>query len=200
MRRCSRGCARATFSPTRSGRFPIRRATAQGTVKQAVLEARERGVLFDIGHGKGSFAFKTARAMLANGFYPDTISSDVHLLCIDGPAFDQVTTMSKFLCMGMPLPDVVAASTVNAAMALRRPELGSLKPGSVGDATADLDQARPVRLCRRRRRASDRRPQDRVRRRRHRRPLVAPEMSGCPSDPRYSDRAINSFMISLVPP
>jgi dihydroorotase len=73
--------------------------------------------------------------MLANGFYPDTISSDVHVLCIDGPAFDQVTTMSKFLCMGMPFPDVVAASTANAAMALRRPELGSLKPGSVGDAT-----------------------------------------------------------------
>jgi dihydroorotase len=115
--------------------FPNTPATAQGTVKRAVLEARERGVLFDIGHGKGSFAFKTARAMLANGFYPDTISSDVHTLCIDGPAFDQVTTMSKFLCMGMPLSDVVAASTVNAAMALRRPELGSLKPGSVGDAT-----------------------------------------------------------------
>src|SRR6202049_5328758 len=91
--------------------------------------------MFDIGHGKGAFAFKTARQMLANGFYPDTISSDVHLLCIDGPAFDQVTTMSKFLCMGMPLPDVCAAQPVNAAMALRRPELGSLKPGSVGDAT-----------------------------------------------------------------
>ena len=73
--------------------------------------------------------------MLANGFYPDTISSDVHALCIDGPAFDQVTTLSKFLCMGMPLTDVIAASTVNAAMALKRPELGSLKPGSVGDAT-----------------------------------------------------------------
>jgi dihydroorotase len=100
-----------------------------------VLEARERGVLFDIGHGKGSFAFKTARAMLANGFYPDTISSDVHILCINGPAFDQVTTMSKFLCMGMPLSEVVKASTVNAATALRRPELGSLKPGCVGDAT-----------------------------------------------------------------
>src|SRR3981189_3255517 len=115
--------------------FPNSPATAQGTVKKVVLEARQRGVLFDIGHGKGSFAFKTARAMLANGFYPDTISSDVHVLCIDGPAFDQVTTMSRFLCMGMPLPDVVAASTVNAAMALRRFELGSLKPGSVGDAT-----------------------------------------------------------------
>ncbi len=115
--------------------FPNAPSTAQGTVKQVVLQARERGVLFDIGHGRGSFAFKTARAMLANGFYPDTISSDVHILCINGPAFDQVTTMSKFLCMGMPFPDVVAASTVNAAMALRRPELGSLKPGSVGDAT-----------------------------------------------------------------
>ncbi len=115
--------------------FPNSPATAQGTVKKVVLEARERGVFFDIGHGKGSFAFKTARAMLANGFYPDTISSDVHILCINGPAFDQVTTMSKFLCMGMSLPDVVAASTANAAMALRRPELGSLKPGSVGDAT-----------------------------------------------------------------
>ncbi len=115
--------------------FPNTPATAQGTVKKVVLEARERGVLFDIGHGKGSFAFKTARAMLANGFSPDTISSDIHQLCIDGPAFDQVTTMSKFLCMGMSLPDVIAASTVNAAMALRRPELGSLKPGCVGDAT-----------------------------------------------------------------
>jgi dihydroorotase len=115
--------------------FPNTPATAQGTVKKAVLDARERGVLFDIGHGKGSFAFKTARAMLANGFYPDTISSDIHQLCIDGPAFDQATTMSKFLCMGMSLSDVIAASTENAAMALRRPELGSLKPGSVGDAT-----------------------------------------------------------------
>ena len=115
--------------------FPNSPATAQGTVKRAVIEARRRGVLFDIGHGKGSFAFKTARAMLANGFLPDTISSDVHALCIKGPAFDQVTTMSKFLCLGMPLTEVIAASTVNAAFALKRPELGSLKPGSVGDAT-----------------------------------------------------------------
>ena len=115
--------------------FPNSPATAQGTVKRAVIEARRRGVLFDIGHGKGSFAFKTARAMLANGFMPDTISSDVHALCINGPAFDQVTTMSKFLCLGMPLVDVIGAATVNAAFALQRPELGSFKPGSVGDAT-----------------------------------------------------------------
>src|SRR5215813_3683735 len=115
--------------------FPNVPVDPQGKVKEAVLQARARGVRFDIGHGKGSFAFKTARGMLANGFYPDTISSDVHALCIDGPAFDQVTTLSKFLCLGVPLPEVIRQSTVNAAMALRRPELGSLKPGSVGDAT-----------------------------------------------------------------
>jgi dihydroorotase len=115
--------------------FPNAPCTAQGTVKPAVLAARKRGVLFDIGHGAGSFSFKTARAMLANGFYPDTISSDVHVLCIDGPAFDQVTTMSKFLCMGMPLAEVIKESTLNCAHALQRPELGTLKAGAVGDAT-----------------------------------------------------------------
>jgi dihydroorotase len=115
--------------------FPNTPCNAQGKVKTEVLAARERGVIFDIGHGKGSFAFKTARAMLANGFKPDVISSDVHTLCIEGPAFDQVTTMSKFLCLGMSLPDVIAASTVNAAHAMKRPELGTFKPGSAGDAT-----------------------------------------------------------------
>jgi len=115
--------------------FPNTPVDSQGKVKDAALRARGRGVVFDVGHGKGSFAFQVARAMLANGFYPDTISSDVHALCIDGPAFDQVTTLSKFLCMGMPLKEVIAATTVNAATALKRPELGSFKPGSVGDAT-----------------------------------------------------------------
>src|SRR5262245_51235534 len=109
--------------------------TPEGKVKRAVLEARQRGVLFDIGHGKGALSFDVTRKMLANGFYPDTISSDIHTLCIDGPTFDQVTTLSKFLCLGMELSEVIRATTANAAQALRRPELGSLKPGSVGDAT-----------------------------------------------------------------
>ncbi|WP_018259902.1 amidohydrolase/deacetylase family metallohydrolase [Methylobacterium sp. WSM2598] len=123
--------------------FPNAPLSGQGRVREAVVAARRRGVLFDIGHGKGSFAFKTARAMLANGFPPDTISSDIHTLCIDGPVFDQTTTLSKFLCLGMSLPDVIAATTVNAATALRRPELGSLRPGSVGDATIlRLDEGR----------------------------------------------------------
>jgi dihydroorotase len=115
--------------------FPNSPVGAQGSIKPAVIEARRRGILFDVGHGMGSFAFSTARAMLAGGFLPDTISSDVHALSIEGPAFDQAVTMSKFLCLGVPLTDVIAASTINAAMALKRPELGSLRPGSAGDAT-----------------------------------------------------------------
>jgi dihydroorotase len=115
--------------------FPNSPVTGQGSVKPAVLEARQRGILFDVGHGMGSFAFKTALAMLDAGFMPDTISSDLHSLNLEGPVFDQATTLTKFLNLGTPLADVVRATTVNAAAAIRRPELGTLRPGSAGDAT-----------------------------------------------------------------
>ena len=115
--------------------FPNAPVDGRGKVKPALVAARQRGVLFDIGHGMGSFSWTTARAMLDEGFPPDTISSDVHALCIDGPAYDQVTTLSKFLALGMSLGDVIAASTVAAARTLNRPDLGTLKPGSVGDAS-----------------------------------------------------------------
>jgi dihydroorotase len=115
--------------------FPNSPVDGKSKVKPALLEARQRGVLFDIGHGMGSFCWNTARAMIDNGFLPDTISSDVHALCIDGPAYDQVTTLSKFLALGISLPEVIAASTVNAARALSRPDLGTFKPGSTGDAS-----------------------------------------------------------------
>ena len=84
---------------------------------------------------KGAFAFHVARAMLAGGFPPDVISSDVHVLCVDGPAFDNLETMSKFLCLGMPVPDIVRAVTATPAGLLGLPELGSLAPGTTGDAT-----------------------------------------------------------------
>ncbi|WP_047462680.1 amidohydrolase/deacetylase family metallohydrolase [Rhizobium rhizogenes] len=115
--------------------FPNAPVDGKGKIKPEVIAARERGVLFDIGHGMGSFSWKTARAMMAEGFLPDTISSDVHALCIEGPAYDQVTTLSKFLALGMPINDVIAASTVNAAKALNRPELGTFKIGAAGDAS-----------------------------------------------------------------
>lgn len=115
--------------------FPNTPIMANGKVLPEVLEARERGVIFDIGHGKGSFSFKVARLMLENNFQPDVISSDVHKLCINGPAFDQLTTLSKFLILGVPFYNVIEQSTVNAAKALNRPELGTFKVGSVGDVT-----------------------------------------------------------------
>ena len=115
--------------------FPNAPVDGRGKVKPALLAARQRGVLFDIGHGMGSFSWKTARTMMDEGFAPDTISSDIHALCINGPTYDQVTTLSKFLALGMRLREVIAASTVNAAAALKRPDLGSLKPDSVGDAS-----------------------------------------------------------------
>jgi dihydroorotase len=114
--------------------FPNTPTTSDKRVRPEVLAARQRGVFFDVGHGMGSFSFKVARIMLENGFYPDTISSDIHAISINGPAFDQVTTLSKFLNLGMPLKEVIRASTQNAALALSRPELGSLRPGAAGDA------------------------------------------------------------------
>src|SRR5262249_28284590 len=95
--------------------FPNAPVQGGGRIREEVLEARRRGVVFDIGHGSGSFGFRTAEAMLAAGFLPDVISSDVHTLSINGPAFDQLVTMSKFLCLGMGLADVVRAGTAAPA-------------------------------------------------------------------------------------
>lgn len=115
--------------------FPNTPVTGDGRPRPAVLAARERGVLFDVGHGMGSFSFEVARAMLAGGFAPDTISSDVHDLNVEGPVFDQATTLSKFLALGMPLGDVVRATTSAPAAAIRRPDLGTFRTGAIGDAT-----------------------------------------------------------------
>jgi dihydroorotase len=115
--------------------FPNAPVRADGRIREEVSEARQRGVIFDIGHGGGSFGFRTAEGMLAAGFLPDVISSDVHALSIKGPAFDQLVTMSKFLCLGMDLTEVIQASTLAPAAALGRADLGRLEIGAVGDAT-----------------------------------------------------------------
>src|SRR5499427_4347643 len=115
--------------------FPNAPVKEDGQIREEVLEARRRGVVFDIGHGSGSFGFRTAEAMLTAGFLPDVISSDVHALSINGPAFDQLVTMSKFLCLGMELVDVISASTAAPAAALGRTDIGRLAIGAVGDAS-----------------------------------------------------------------
>jgi dihydroorotase len=105
------------------------------SVQADVIAARGRGVIFDIGHGKGSFGFATAMAMLKQGFLPDVISSDVHVLSIDGPAFHLLETMSKFLLLGAPLAEIIRAATINPARAVRLADRGTLRPGLLGDAT-----------------------------------------------------------------
>ena len=121
--------------------FPNAPAALDGNVHEEIAAARERGVVFDIGHGGGSFGFRTAEAMLAASFLPDVISSDVHALSINGPAYDQITTMSKLLSLGMPLNDVIRAGTIAAAKAVGRGDIGHLSPGAAGDATViDLEE------------------------------------------------------------
>jgi dihydroorotase len=120
--------------------FPNAPVKPSGKVREEILAARARGVIFDIGHGAGSFGFGTARAMIEAGFLPDAISSDVHITSIDGPAFDLLTTMSKFLCLGVDLSTVIRLSTAGPAAAIRRSDLGTLKIGSPGEATV-LDLA-----------------------------------------------------------
>jgi dihydroorotase len=116
--------------------FPNSPVTKSGRMLPEMVAARERGVIFDVGHGVGSFSFAMARASLEQGYAPDVISSDVHVFSYDGPAFDVAVTMSKYLCLGMPFDDVVRAATAKPAEVMGRPELGSLALGSVGDAVA----------------------------------------------------------------
>ena len=105
-----------------------------GRVLSVVHAARQRGVIFDVGHGSGSFAFETARMALRDGFPPDTISTDLHTHSIKGPAFDLPTTMSKFLALGMPLTEVIAAVTCTPARIIGlKDEIGTLAVGACAD-------------------------------------------------------------------
>ncbi|MEP1775582.1 MAG: amidohydrolase/deacetylase family metallohydrolase [Nitratireductor sp.] len=104
-----------------------------GRLLPALLEARRRGVLFDIGHGMGAFGFSSAEAAIARGFAPDIVSSDIHMLCVDGPAFDLLHTMSKLVTCGVGLSDVIAMATDAPAKAMRRSDLGHLSVGAPAD-------------------------------------------------------------------
>jgi dihydroorotase len=107
---------------------------ARGRVLGEALRARERGVLFDVGHGVGSFDYRVARAAVRQGFAPDTVSSDLHAHNVGGPVYDQATTLSKLLHVGMPLVDVIRASTSTPALAVRRQDgIGSLAIGASAD-------------------------------------------------------------------
>lgn len=96
-------------------------------------EARKRGIIFDVGHGAASFWFRQAIPCMDQGFAPDSISTDLHTGNANGCVLDMLTTMSKFLNMGMSLQDVIARSTVAPATEIGRPELGTLSVGAEAD-------------------------------------------------------------------
>jgi dihydroorotase len=100
---------------------------------QAVVDGRKRGVLFDVGHGGGSFRWRVAVPMIKAGFFPDTISSDLHPQSMNAGLKDMMDLMSKFLAMGMPLDRVVAANTWNAARAIKQDQIGHLSVGAIAD-------------------------------------------------------------------
>lgn len=125
-----------------------------GSVKPAAWRARDEGIVLDVGHGSGSFSFASAEILTAAGIWPDVISSDLHQMSLPGPdripglptdtmtdvagdgsrAFSLLSVMSKFLHLGMPLGDVVAATTARPAAVLGRDsQIGTLRPGSPAD-------------------------------------------------------------------
>ncbi len=109
---------------------------SEGNVLKEAWAAKERGVVFDVGHGKGSFSFETMERAMAQGFFPDTISSDLHVGNVDGPVYDLLTTLSKFLHLGMTLDEVIRLGTEAPAKVIGKSgELGTLKVGAIGDLT-----------------------------------------------------------------
>ena len=109
--------------------FPI--LLADGTLNPILTEARQRGVIFDVGHGAGSFWFRNAVPAVKQGFIPDSMSTDLHMG--DFTVLSMTEVMSKFLAMGVPLEDLIRRSTVNPAREIRRPELGTLSVGREAD-------------------------------------------------------------------
>ncbi len=111
--------------------------TDAGRVVAGAIEGRRRGVLFDVGHGAGSFTWSVAEAALADGFRPDTISSDLHRFNVAGPVHDLATTLSKFMLLGLSLDEVIAMATIAPGRALGPAGLGvgTLATGAIADVT-----------------------------------------------------------------
>ena len=122
-----------TGAPNVAGDFT--NIVQDGRLLPAALAAKQRGVVFDVGHGGGSFDYTVAETAIAQGCPPDTISSDIHVLSGNTPGMPYLTwVMSKFLGLGFPLDQVVTMATVNPAKVINRvPKLGTLQVGAPGD-------------------------------------------------------------------
>ena len=115
------------------GRIPI--VDEQGKVRDFAIKAQNRGIVFDVGHGGGSFLFEQAIPAMKQGFKPNSISTDLHTGSMNGGMKDIINIMSKFINMEMPLKEVIACTTWNPAKIIKRPDLGHLSVGAVADLT-----------------------------------------------------------------
>jgi len=112
-----------------------------GRLNPAMAAGRKRGVLFDVGHGGGSFSWGVAVPAIQEGFLPDTISTDLHIGSMNAGMKDQLNVMSKFLALGLSLEDVIARATWNPARAIRREDLGQLSLGAPADVSVLSQQS-----------------------------------------------------------
>jgi dihydroorotase len=104
-----------------------------GHANPALFEGRERGVIFDVGHGSGSFTWRVAFPIVSEGFLPDSISTDLHSGSFNSSMKDMLNVMSKFLALGLPLDDVIRRSTWNPAREIKQEQLGHLSKGAPAD-------------------------------------------------------------------
>ncbi|HET7221102.1 MAG TPA: amidohydrolase/deacetylase family metallohydrolase [Vicinamibacterales bacterium] len=111
----------------------LRNELVAGKPNPGMIEARTRGVIFDVGHGGGSFVWRVAVPFVKAGFLPDSISTDLHIGSMNAGMKDMLNVMSKFLAMGVPLPRVVAQATWHPAREIKQDGLGHLTPGAVAD-------------------------------------------------------------------
>ncbi len=116
-----------------NGRTPI--VDENGKVRPYIFEAQKKGIVFDVGHGGGSFVFEQAVPALKQGLFPNSISTDLHTGSMNGGMKDILNVMSKFLNLNMALKDVIAATTWNPANYIQRSDLGHLSVGAVADIT-----------------------------------------------------------------
>ncbi len=100
---------------------------------KGMIEGRQRGIIFDVGHGSGSFSWSVAIPLMKAGFIPDSISTDIHVASMNSSMKDMLNVMDKFLAMGMSLDDVILRSTWNPAREVHHEELGNLSVGSTAD-------------------------------------------------------------------
>ena len=116
-----------------NGRTPI--VAENGKVRDYVFKAQKRGIVFDVGHGGGSFLFEQAVPAIQQGLKPDVISTDLHTGSMNGGMKNINNVMSKFLNMGLSIQEVIAATTSQPAKYIQRKDLGHLSVGGLADVT-----------------------------------------------------------------